>query len=915
VSIGSIAGLLAPFVVMKFLRSLLFEVAPTSIAQFAGATALLMVVGMVAVLLPAWRAARTQPSSVLRGGLDLSISPLGCCLTQRMTSVPRRLLGDFGQDLRFAWRQLRRAHGFTTLAVATLAIGIGVNAIMAGALDRLLLRPPRGVGNPGDVVRLVLAYRSASGSTNYTGGTFNYPTFLGLERDVPAFADVAAYTAADLPFGTGRDAVPARTWLVSSTFFSTLGISPAAGRTFATADGFPKGDASGGSPVAVLGYEFWQRQFGGRRSVIGTNERIGHRDYTIIGVAPPGLWLTEPLAPDVIVPITVAGEADAPALWFGGLGSTWLTLVGRLRPGATREVASRQATLVLRDGNMGPVGDSTASMVAASIIPGRGPDAPRDARIALWLGGVSIIVLLIACVNVANLLLSRAFIRRREVAIRVALGAGRWRLTRQLIAEGLLLSALGAAAALVLCMLGGRLLQGELATGESNASVVDLRLLGFVACIALGVAIVVSLAPLLYGFHADVSDRARLNTGALGGRAARMRFIFLTLQAAVCLPLVVGAGLFVTSLQRVARLDLGMDVDHTVKVTFDLNELSLPAAQAQAALARMEANVRALPGVERVALGEYDPYRGGYAVAAQTPERGEDETLVRAWTTHSPMAAAVDSGFFRAVGATSLRGRDFDSHDRSGGERVAIVNETLARLLWPGRDALGRCMMLSDTDRACVRIVGVLGGFWRRSILDRDQLLVYLPLTQAPFGSGWPRMMFVRVSHRSAALTHAIERAVREARPDLGAVHAVTLHDVLEPQFKPWRVAATMFGLFGGVAMAICLIGLYGVVSFNAQQRSAELAVRIALGAQARHILSTVVGAGLATVTIGLALGAAVAVIAGRAMAAMLFQTSGDDPAIVLSSAGLLLVVSVAAGLIPTIRVLRKSPADVLRHD
>ncbi|MGH7648690.1 MAG: ADOP family duplicated permease [Gemmatimonadaceae bacterium] len=828
-------------------------------------------------------------------------------LTQRMASVLRRLLGDFGQDLRYARRQLRRAPGFTALAVATLAIGIGVNATMAGALDRLLLRPPRGVRNPGEVVRLVLAFRSASGSTSYSSGSFNYPTFLGLERNAPAFAGVAAYTAADLSFGAGSDAVVARAWLVSSTFFSVLGIAPTAGRTFATADG--------GAPVAVLGYQFWEKRFGGRRSVIGTNQRIGHRDYTIIGVAPPGVDLTEPLPPDVIVPITVAGAADAPALWFGGLGSTWLTLVGRLRPGASPEMASRQSTLVLRDVNIGLDADSSTHMVAASIIPGRGPDAPRDTRIALWLGGVSVIVLLLACVNVANLLLSRAFTRRREVAIRVALGAGRWRLTRQLLAEGLLLTALGAVAALVLCALGSRVLQGELATGEANAPLVDLRLLGFVACVALGVALVVSLAPLLHGFHDGVSERARLGAGALGGRAARMRFFFLTLQAAVCLPLVVGAGLFVASLQRVARLDLGMDIEHTVQVTFDLNELTLPATQAKAAMARMEANVRDLPGVERVALGEYNPYRGGYAVAAQTPERGEDETLLRAWATHSPMAAAVDSGFFRAVGATSLRGRDFDSRDRSGAERVAIVNEALAKLLWPGQDALGRCMILSDTDRTCVRVVGVLGGFWRRSILDRDQFLVYLPLTQAPLGSGWPRTMFVRVRHRSPALTDAIERAVRHARPDLGAVRAVPLHDVLEPQFRPWRVAATMFGSFGGVALAICVVGLYGVVSFNAQQRSSELAVRIALGAQARHILATVVGAGFASVTIGLGLGAVAAVIAGHAMAAMLFQVSAADPAIILTSVGLLLVVSVAATLIPTIRVLRKSPADVLRRD
>lgn len=819
------------------------------------------------------------------------------------------------QDLRYALRQGRRMPGFTALAVITLAVGIGANATMAGAIDRLLLRPPVGVRAPERVVRLLLVSRAAAGGAATVSANLNYPTFLDLQKQASAFSSVAAYTQGDLSFGTGESAVSAHTWLVSSGFFSALGVAPRLGRFFTAAEGSPRAGGSGGQPVAVLGYEFWQQRFDASPLVIGSTARIGHIDYTIVGVSPEGFRLGEEQTPEVFVPITVAAQAEVPQLWFGGRGSTWLSVVARLSDGSSTAQATSQATLIWRDGNIVPGVDSSATIVAASIIPGRGPDAPREARIAVWLGAVSVIVLLIACLNVVNLLLGRAFVRRREFAIRTAVGAAKSRLARQLLTEGLVLATLGALAALLLCGVGGHFLSRELAGVRSNGPFVDVRLVSFVGAIALGVAIFISLAPLLQSLRSNISHPLSTDVRAGGGRTAKVRSVFLMAQASVCLPLLVSAGLIVTSFRQVARLDIGMDVDRTVIAGFDLNQLSLTASDAQATMNRMAASVRRVAGVEQVAFGEYNPYRGGFAVAAQTPERGEDAALQAAWASRSPMAAAVDSGFFHTVGATSLRGRDFDSHDRASAERVAIVNETLAQLLWPNEDAIGRCMLLSDTDRRCVRVVGVLNGFWRRSILDRNQFLVYVPLAQSTLGSGYPRTMFVRIDRPSEALPIEIQHAIQDSRPDLGAVKAQLMYDVIEPQYRPWRVAATMFGLFGGVAVVICVAGLYGVVSFNATQRSSEIAIRVALGAKRSDILKAVSGPGLRAILAGLALGALGAIVLGHLIASILYDTSPGDPSIIVPSVVVLAVVSVVASLIPTAHALAKSPADVLRNE
>lgn len=822
-----------------------------------------------------------------------------------------RVLADAAQDLRFALRQMRRAPAVTSLIVVTLALGIGANVTMFGAIERLLLRPPPHVREPANVVRVLFQSTEQTGRRG-TATVASYPTLVDFRRDVTAFESVAGYSVMNLSLGAGAEAVEVRAAVVSASYFRVLGVNPLLGRVFDEGDGFPSGEGTGGPALAVLSDELWRREYAADRQILGRSIRIGSTSYTIVGVLPAGFRGVESESPEVWLPISVAAATEAPSLWFAGRGSTWISIVARLQYTASRALASKQATQSWQANNVpfGAVGPP-ASVVAASIIPGRGPDMPREAKVMLWLAGVSTLVLLIACANVANLLIGRAFARRREISVRLALGATSGRLARQMVTEAFLLAALGGGAAAYVAFLGGGLLDKLLLRGGGGSA--DIRQIALTAVVALGTGILISLAPLAQSTNPDLASALRAGVTVGGGRTSRLRAALLATQASVSMLLLVGAALFGESLRRIEGLDLGIDRDHTLLVRFDLSQYALPTPTLDGIYQEIQRRVRAVPGVTRVAWAEKNPYRNGRAVAAHSLSHDAD-FYWHVGVMQAPMQAAVDSGFFRTVGAT-LRGRDFSSSDGAGEPRVAIVNEPLAALLWPGEEAVGQCMLTSfdPTDRACVTVVGVVRGFFRRDILERDQYLVYVPLAQSSVRR--PAGLFIAVSRDANAIAPAVRRAFQSVRSDLPAVSIASMYDLLEPEMKPWRLAATMFSAFGGLALLIAVVGLYGVVATNATSRATELAVRIALGARAGHVLSAVAGDGLRAVGFGLAIGIATSLSVSRWLASLLFATSATDPWIIGGVSTLLFGVAIVACLIPTWRVLRLGPASVLRTD
>lgn len=818
-------------------------------------------------------------------------------------------INEARQDIRYTIRQHRRAPGLALLIVLTLAIGIGANVSMAGAIDRLLLRAPPLVSDPGQIVRFLLVSSDPTGGVR-ASSQVSYPTFLDIKRDASKLQSVAAYFNTTVSFGVGPDAVEATAALVSSSYFSLLGVNPQIGRLFIPSDD----DNVSAEPNVILSDGFWRRRFGGDRNVLGHSVRIGKLSYTISGVAPVGFFGIETEPTEVWLPLTVAAESESTIpIALTDRGSFSFSLLARLKRHSSTVETEKQVSEIWRTYNSPAYGvEPGRRFVLSSLIRGRGPDRSREVNVALWLTGVSEIVLLIACCNVANLLLSRAFVRRREIGIRLALGAGIGRLARQLFAEAFLLAMAGATGALYLIVLGGRLLSHLMPTELPSPNFIDLRLLLITLLIAVATAVLISLAPLMQAAAADLTHFTR-GTITSGGHSSRVRATLLVAQAAFCMLLLVGAGLFAQSFRRVNRIDLGIDLRRTLMVKVDLNRISLSRSELEATSVSIREKLLALPDVKHVAFSEKDPYKYGRAVAAHTPARTA-ESLWHIGIDEVPMEVAVDSGFFSAIGAKSLLGRDFLQSDRFGAPPVAIINETLARILWPGEDPIGQCMLMHTDSADCVTVVGVTQGFLKTSILSRDRLVVYVPMAQS---GGYSRAgtIFVAVRGEPANTSRSIRETVQNVRPDLPAVSVRSMADVIDPEFRPWRLAATMFTVFGCIALFIAVIGLYGVVSFAAAQRSSEIAVRIALGAQVQNILRVVALDALKAVLAGVTIGSIVALAARRWVGPLLFQTSAKDPGIIIGIGCLLLLVALSASLIPTFKTFLRNPASVLRVD
>jgi len=820
-------------------------------------------------------------------------------------------LDNLARDVRFAARSLRLRKAFTLGVVLTLALGIGVNATMFGIVDRLLFRAPPTLRDPGTVHRL---YRHSAGSDGEVriDRNFAFPTYRDLAAG-RSFQDVIAFQTRRLAVGEGDDAREVPVTVASAGYFDLFSAVPVRGRFFTRAEDTPPA----GAPVVVLGYEFWQTRFGGAE-VIGKTLRVDRTLCTIIGVAPRGfVGMTDQGVPAVYLPITTYAHALRGPRYSGNYNWSWLELVARRKPEVSRQAAETELTAgftqswrnaAAMDPGWGSPEAQHLRGEAGPLQIGRGPQAGPEAKVAAWIGGVALIVLLIACANVANLLLSRAVSRRAELGMRAALGASRARLVGQVLTESLLLAATGGAAGLALAQWGAAGLRAWFLPADLDAGVItDGRTLLFTAAATLAAALLTGLGPALQAGRRSVTGSLRIDARQRGYEHSRLRTALLVLQPALSVILLVGAVLFVRSLRHVRNFRLGYDIEPVLLAGGNLRGVRLDQAGQRELTERMLAAAQNIPGVRAATLAASIPFWSNEGRGLYVPGVDSVQKLGRF------ILQAGTPDYFRTMGTRILRGRAFDATDRTGGPPVAVVSEGMARVLWPKQEAIGRCFRLNSDTLPCITVIGVAEEMRVRSLTDAREFTYYLPAAQ--YDGSLDPVLLVRVDGKADDYLAAVRGRLQAEMPGAAYVTAMPLSALVDPRMRSWQFGATLFVAFGGLALVVAAVGLYSVMTYDVAQRTRELGVRIALGAPVSRILGGVLARAGRLVLSGIVLGGLIAVAVAPKLESLLFQQSSRDPVVFGLVAGGLLVVGLAAAAAPALRAARVDPNVALRAE
>ena len=817
----------------------------------------------------------------------------------------------FGQDVTYSARSLRSQPAFAAVVVLVLALGIGANVTMFGIVDRLLLRAPSHVTDPQRVVTIATGQKVDGGDRLQR--ILSYPIYRDMRSATQAFEQVAAYSSDDMAFGRGREAHALRGMRVSANYFAALGIRPAVGRFF-----LPEEDGNPTAPrVLVLAYGFWQRQFEGNPSAIGRTITIGDDGYTIVGVAPQGFTGVTDDVVDAWAPLTAGVTTQEYAGWLRSRQAYWLHLVARVRGGLTPDRASAIATAALRSGSIRDgespteVESSSPSVHLASVLPREARADSTEAKVAVLLGAVSLLVLLITCANVANLQLARGVARQREVAVRIALGIDRARLVRQLVCETVLLALAAGVAAILVTIWGGGLVRRVLFTSDlAGVATVDLRLVGYTALAAVLAGVVSGLLPALQSSRPAVSDALRAGARAGGPVRSRTRTALLVTQTALTVVFLVGAVLFVRSLRRIQSLPLGLEPDRVLVVKARTSGMRMAEGDVDALYARLLEVARAAPGIESAAIAGGLPFSTLWAEEVKVPGR-DSVPLTQAG---GPYFNAVSSDFFRTMGIRVLRGRGFTEADGGTSSRTVIVNKTLADLWWPNEDAVGHCMKVGGDTMPCAQVVGVVENTRRFRLIEDPAVHFYVPREQAPRWSH-TGVLVARPRGDAAQSIESLRRELQTRVPDAPFIDVSRLDDLVNPQMRAWRLGATAFGVFGLLAVVVAALGLYSVLAYDVSRRLRELGIRVALGAGSSDLRRMVVGRAIQVAVVGALVGFAIVIAAGPTVASLLFQTSSRDPSAFLVSATVLFTVSLLAAIVPMRRATRVDPIVALRAD
>lgn len=803
------------------------------------------------------------------------------------------------RDLRYLVRSLRSSPGFSTVVVLTIAVAVAASTALFSVVDPLLLRSEP-FASPSALVALWESPPRADGGVAPGKNEVSAGTYGDWMAERSVFDGVAA-VAPWRPNLTGIDEpIRLNATAVSRDFFQTLGTRPLLGRVFV-----PEEATAGKNTVVVLSYAFWQQRFGGDSGVVGRELSLSGRAYTVVGVMPERFQLRYPLpqASDLWRPMVLEGATIA------NRQGHYLYVFGRLRRGVS--VGRAQSALTALARRQATDFPQTNRGWGARVIPLR-EDISSDVRPLLFVGSAAVaLVLLIACANVANLLLARGAARAREVALRTALGATRGRIVRQLATESIALALIGAliglpfARALVAILVRF----GPPAFQANDEIALDWRAVAFAVGLAVLTGVIFGLAPALYAARTSAGDALReAGRRVSSSRAgARTRDALVALEVALAAMLLIGAGLTLLSFSRLLRVDPGFDARNAV--TF---EIGLPAAsyrtndQITQAHHRLVDLLRALPGVSQVGASSHVPLAGGNMSTglaiegrAVTPPDREAEVNYRITT----------DGFTSAAGMSIRRGRAIAATDAADGWRVATLSETATNRLFPGEDPIGRRVRISG-DSAWLTIVGIVRDVRHSSLESAPGVDVYVPMEREP--SNFMRYV-VRANGPTNAIAPQIRRVVRAFDPTVPIVGLETLESVVSRASIPRRFAMLLLGSFAVIALILAIGGVYAMVAYAVNQRTHELAVRVALGARPVEVIRTVMARGLGAVAVGLGVGVVVAFGLGRVISSLLYGVSAHDPAIYVAAPMVLGLVAVASALLPALRASRVDPIVALR--
>jgi putative ABC transport system permease protein len=819
-------------------------------------------------------------------------------LERRHADAQRRTLRVLAlrDVLHDALRSVVRAPALAAAAVATLALGLGANVTMYGILDRLLLSPPPHVQSADALRRISVA------GEGLPLMLLTYPDYRDMTQS-PLVEDVAVWYEHTATVGHGADARELTAVSASAEYFAILGAQPALGRWFGASD-----TVRGAQPVVVISHGLWQQSFGGRGDVIGQSLDFGEGPHTIVGVAPRGLTTLRLARADVwlpIVPDTGAARYESRSYWR-------YAAVARLRADVSEAVASEQLTAAFRRARAERITsgdfDATARIDLAPLLEARGPMAPPEARVATWVAGVSLILLLIACTNVANLLLARIIRQQRHIAIRIALGISRRRIISQTLLEGMLIGLAGGAAAVAVAYWArasiGTALLPDVAWTELgwSTSLIPITMLA-----AATAGLLSSLLPAQQAARGTTIDELRASGVAAQSRTTqRTRRGLALAQAALSVLLLVGAGLFVRSLHAARTADLGFNLDGVYYIDPVLTPGSTTSDERTELRHRIFDRLRTHPGLEAVAAGSTAPFTWNVTSAAVTLPGGGGPPQT---SEHEHWRVLASDDYFRLFGIDLVRGRLFDAKDHVHG-RVAVVNETMAKSFWPQRDAVGACMYIGDVP-GCVTVVGVVRDTKDHAVLESAKIQYYLPLQRTET----PALIMVRPPQQVSDPERLLREAVAAVDPRIRYVYVMPALERLIPQQRSWRLGALLFSAFGLVALFVAGLGLYAVNAFEVSQRRREIGIRCALGATSRDILRDVMASALTVAAAGIAGGCAVAALLAPRLRELLFGVTPHDAMTYVAVAATLLVTAALAALLPARRAAALDPNAALRAD